>query len=70
MTYYKSKTGVVHLGDCTRVGKARPWAWAEGHSDARIAMYMAEHGLMPCKLCQPPLWPTRANLRIIEKENM
>ena len=64
--YYRSKTGtVVHRPDCTRLGKAVPWRWAEGKSDGLIAMHMAEKGVVPCKLCAPPLWPTRVNMRLV-----
>ena len=66
MKYYRSKTGeVVHRPDCTRLGGALPWHWAEGRSNAYIAMQMAEKGVRPCKLCNPPLWPTNYHFRLV-----
>lgn len=70
MRYYRNRIGtVVHYAHCDKVTpNSVPWAWAETKSNALIALHMAEKGIAPCRLCNPPLYPARAHLRLVSGE--
>lgn len=61
---------VVHYSSCTKItSNSVQWLWAEGKSDALIAYVMSKNGIAPCRLCGPPLYPSRNTMRVVNGDD-